>query len=277
MPRKALSLTKKAQISREEHDRVMARAVTEYQAEQEKTGKKRGLRKICMDIQQAYLQETGKVIHINHCTLNNLAKGGQSLSDFNADKRWLSCGEEDILVSYILDNAQRGFPLSLTRLKEHADELIRAKHGAGGKFPAEGVGRNWCSRFIERHSDQIHAFCGRGIDAVRTRSVNEATNKAWYDLLEEVLQTGDKGGPIAPECIYGADETGFQPNGGNIQEKLIGATGQKVQYQARDGSRETITVLVPICADGTSIPPAVIFKGKAYQIKWNQDNTINAK
>jgi hypothetical protein len=105
IPRKALSITKKAQISHKEHNCVMAQAVAEYQAEQTKTGKKHGLQKICMDIHQAYLQETGNVIHINHCTLNNLAKGGQSMSDFNADKRWLSCGKEDILVSYILNNA----------------------------------------------------------------------------------------------------------------------------------------------------------------------------
>ena len=62
------------------------------------------------------------------------------MSDFNADKRWLSCGKEDILVSYILNNAQQGFPLSLWCLKEHADELIWEKYGPDGDFPAEGVG-----------------------------------------------------------------------------------------------------------------------------------------
>jgi len=186
-----------------------------------------------MNIQQAYLQETGNIIYMNHCTLNNFTKDGQLMSDFNADKRWLSHGEENILVSYIVDNAWQGFPLSLQCLKEHADKLIWAKYGPDGDFPAEEVGQNWCSHFIKRYSNQIHAFHGHGIDAVQTGSVNEATNKAWYNLLEEVLQTGDKGGPVAPECIYDAD--------------------------------------------GTPIPPAVIFKGKAYQIKWNQDTTINAK
>jgi hypothetical protein len=131
-----------------------------------------------MNIQQAYLQETGNIIHMNHCTLNNFTKGGQLMSDFNADKRWLSHGEEDILVSYIVDNAWRGFPLSLQCLKEHADKLIWAKYGPDGDFPAEEVGQNWCSHFIERYSNQIHAFHGRGIDAVQTGSVNEATNKA---------------------------------------------------------------------------------------------------
>jgi len=37
-----------------------------------------------------------------------------------------------------------------------------------------------------------------------------------------------------------------------------------------------ITVVVVICADGTSLPPAVIFKGECFQTSWKQDNPLNA-
>jgi len=33
-----------------------------------------------------------------------------------------------------------------------------------------------------------------------------------------------------------------------------------------------MTVLVTICTNGTALPPAVIFKGKGYLMKWHQDN-----
>lgn len=56
---------------------------------------------------------------------------------------------------------------------------------------------------------------------------------------------------------------------------MIG-TGKQVQYQQRDGNWENITVIVTIGTDGSSTPPAVIFKGKAYQAKWKQDNPTNA-
>ena len=39
---------------------------------------------------------------------------------------------------------------------------------------------------------------------------------------------------------------------------------------------ENITVIVTICADGTSLPPAVLFKGQAFQVKWAQDNPTKA-
>ncbi|KZP28033.1 CENP-B protein, partial [Athelia psychrophila] len=74
---------------------------------------------------------------------------------------------------------------------------------------------------------------------------------------------------------YGVDETGIQPGGGT-RERVIGTKGKKVQHQQRDGNRENITVIVSICADGTSLPPAVIFKGLAFQLKWEQDNPLNA-
>jgi len=57
---------------------------------------------------------------------------------------------------------------------------------------------------------------------------------------------------------------------------VYGATGEKVQHQQHSGGRENITVIVTICADGTSLPPAVIFKGDSYQTSWKQDNPLKA-
>ena len=88
---------------------------------------------------------------------------------------------------------------------------------------------------------------------------------------------GDAGRPIAPECTFAMDKVGFQPNGDEGFERVIGPAGKKIQYKQQKGSRETITVLVTICADGTALPPAVIFKGKAYLVKWlEQDNPAEA-
>ena len=54
--------------------------------------------------------------------------------------------------------------------------------------------------------------------------------------------------------------------------------GHKVgpQYQQQGGDCENTTVIVTVCTDGTSMPPAVIFKGKGYQVKWKQGNPANA-
>ncbi|KIJ70358.1 hypothetical protein HYDPIDRAFT_78831 [Hydnomerulius pinastri MD-312] len=251
---RAKSITKKAQLSRIEKDKVMACAVAAYQAELAKPSgePKRSLRVVCQDREKEYLKETGQSITLNHNTLSNLAKGGTRL----------------------IEMAKRGFPLSHRRLKEHVDEICCARLGSA--FPKLGVGQNWTHRFVERHSDRLRAYQAHSLDDARGRAVNPTTHKAWCNLLKDVLETGDDGHPIAPECIWGVDETGFQPGGGSSQERALGAAGKQVQYQQRSGNRENITVLVTICADGTTIAPAVIFKGKAYQSKWIENNPLKA-
>lgn len=75
---RAKSATKKAQLSWAEKDCVMAQAVAAYQAKLEKISpEKKGLQKICMEVTKAYKKETGKEIHLNHNTLNNLTNSGQ--------------------------------------------------------------------------------------------------------------------------------------------------------------------------------------------------------
>jgi hypothetical protein len=62
----------------------------------------------------------------------------------------------------------------------------------------------------------------------------------------------------------------------NVTERVIGPAGAKIQHQQRSGNRENITVLPTICTDGTSVPPIVIYKGEAFQMKWLQDNPLDA-
>ncbi|KAG2079587.1 hypothetical protein BD769DRAFT_1310375, partial [Suillus cothurnatus] len=66
----------------------------------------------CHEVEKAYLAETGRVIKLNDRTLANLAKGGRRLSDFNAEKGWLTREETERVIEYSVETARRGFPLS---------------------------------------------------------------------------------------------------------------------------------------------------------------------
>ncbi|KAF8220795.1 DDE-domain-containing protein, partial [Tricholoma matsutake] len=80
--------------------------------------------------------------------------------------------------------------------------------------------------------------------------------------------------PVSPELMFATDETGVQQGLGTWQ-RIIGPKGKKVQHQQRSGDRENTTVIVTICAYGTSLPPAVIFKGELFQTTWRQNNPLN--
>ena len=81
---------------------------------------------------------------------------------------------------------------------------------------------------------------------------------------------------IKHENMYGSDEIGVQPCGQGKREHVFAAQGTGVPYQQHAGTRENITVIVTICADGTSIRPSVIFKGKAFNVKWGENNPLGA-
>lgn len=273
---RALSKTKQNQLKREEDARVMVRAIALYREEQAKPPgvKRMGLRKVCLHIQQEYRRETRKVVELNFNTLRNLVRGRRTIAEVGETKQWLKPEEVEQIIQYIIELGARGFPLSLKRLREHANQICRARMGQ--KFRAEGVGQRWAEHFVEKHSDRLHSYRARTMDVKRARAVNQHTKDAWFDLVEEILMTGDNGEPIAPECLFGNDESGFQSGEGYSQERVIGEAGQNAQYQQKDGNRENITVLVTICADGTALAPGVIFKGLAYQVRWKQENPANA-
>lgn len=265
----AQSKAKKTQILSEEHDIWMNKAVNVYHTELVKpNGKKRGLRKVCDDVEAEFFKETGRSIHLAHKTLSRWSQGGIPQSQFNHEKSWLTGDEEQAVIAYAIELGARGFPLSHRRLKEHVDEVCHAHYG--DKFPEEGVGKNWTDRFVSSHH-QLSTYWAKSLDNARGRAVNPTTNTMWFCLLGKVIAEEK----IEEDTIYGMDETGFQPGGG-ASERVIGAAGKKTQHQQKDGNRENITVIVTICADGTSLPPAVIFKGQNFLVKWDQDNPLNA-
>jgi hypothetical protein len=213
------------------------------------------------------LAATGKLIRLSYSTLARLAVGGKTKAETNAAKGWLTKEETIQVITYVQELGNRGFPLSHKRLCEHVNEILSTR--LGDSFT--GVGVKWTNRFVEKHADCLKTSWSRPLDSKRGRAVNPHTNKAWFNLLEGVFKKHD----IDEDCIYAADEIGISPDSGE-HERVIGSKRPGPQYQQCTGSRENITVIVTICADGTATHPAVILKGNAYQVKWKQDNPANA-
>ncbi|KAG2342821.1 hypothetical protein BDR05DRAFT_885338, partial [Suillus weaverae] len=101
----------------------------------------RGAQTICSDFQQLYYNETGKSVKLSHSTLIRLAAGGMSKAQSNTRLTWLTDEETDIVIHYIIEMGNHGFPLSYWRLKEHVDEICHA--WLGSFFLEKGVGINW--------------------------------------------------------------------------------------------------------------------------------------
>lgn len=274
MVNKARSNHVKRQILRKEVDNLKAHAAELFVAEQQRQlapgEKKKSSRQICQEASDAHFIETGRRIPLAHNTLAHHGKGGITLTQSNNKKSWLIAEEEENVIQFTIEMAQRGFPLSPRRLKEHCEAILQYRLGTG--FLETGLGKNWGSHFITRRHERLSMCWSSALDSSRSRAVNPITKEEYFRILKEAREKYK----IPDELVYGADETGIQ-SGIGVMERVIGPAGTKLQHQQQSGNRENITVLPTICADGTSVAPTVIYKGEAFQMKWLQDNPLNAR
>ncbi|KZV95163.1 hypothetical protein EXIGLDRAFT_588434, partial [Exidia glandulosa HHB12029] len=108
-------------------------------------------RELCRRAEQLHHQHTGQFIKLCHTTVLRRFRGGQSMLQFNAGKALVGPEEACILITYIKEMGDRGFPLDYRWLAEHANELITLR--LGPSFP--GVGINWAERFVQAHDDEL--------------------------------------------------------------------------------------------------------------------------
>jgi len=80
---------------------------------------------------------------------------------------------------------------------------------------------------------------------------------------------------IKIENTYGMDESGFPPEASQTH-RVIGGRGTKTQHKQGNANRENVTALVTICADGTTLRPTIIFKGKNFMKNWADNNVSGA-
>ena len=206
------------------------------------------------------VRQIASKFNVNYRTLSRHSKGGLSIDKVNENKQNLTVAEEKTLVQYILRMADWGLPLTAAKISMSASAFLLSQN-------KEPVGKNWVSRFIERHQDELQTHWGKHLDMQRAQCLNPTAVKGFYNLLEEVLSKYS----ILPENIYGMDESGI-PIVTQGRQRVVGGRGTKTQHQQGSGDRENITAIVTICADGTALNPTLIFKGKSVQEKWLRNN-----
>ena len=215
MPGHAKSELEKSLIARCAHDDLMSCAVNAYNLELKKPYHQRhGL--VCLDFEKLNYEATGTYIKLSHVTLRRLADGGKTSSEAQADRAWLTAAETDVIINFIIEMADCSFPLNHCRLKEHVDMLCHSH--LGDAFLEKGVGINWTYKFAMKHHDRLKLSDSCPLEEKCGRAVNPHTNKAWFDLLEEMICKYN----IQPEDTYSTDEVGIQSHG-TEHEHVFGA------------------------------------------------------
>jgi len=179
----------------------------------------------------------------------------------------LTHAEEKELVRWITLLTISGYPPRYELLRQLA-EIIRerrVKNPDSNQVQVtvyDKIGDQWILRFLRRHPE-LESVRPRSIDAVRVKDTSPERLKRWFDDLGKVLTEFN----IKPENIYNMDESGFAIGEKEAGRCIINANIRQ-QFQAKPGRQEWVSVVECICADGSIVPPLVIFKAEKLSTQW---------
>ena len=208
MPGQAKSKTTQARDHNDMVGKWMTQAVEMYRDKQAKGDgeTKLGLKKVCQVMQVRCWEENHVQINLDKETLRRQLAGVKSQAQSNTERGCLTPEEENTIVDYAINMVDMGWPLSLQRMKEHAEEVCQGHHSE--TFP--GLGKNWMKCFAERHQKRLKPYWSCSLDESQARAGNPTMKKAFFNLLEETIKGEEGDEPVADELIYRADESGIQ-------------------------------------------------------------------
>lgn len=165
--------------------------------------------------------------------------------------------QEEELVKYIEELNARHIPP--TR------EMIRNFASAVAQTPCSD---RWVTRFLNRHHHLLISLWVTAMDSNRHNAESEAKYSMYFDLLQQKIAQYE----IEPAHTYNMDEKGFAIGVLGRTKRIFSRRmweKKEVRQAFQDGNTSWVSLLACICADGTALPPGVIFESK--------NSTIRAK
>ena len=123
-------------------------------------------------------------------------------------------------------------------------------------------GNDWVTHFMSRYPQPASAR-RKLIEAARIKDVSVERLTKWFEVLQTIITEYD----IEPRNLYNMDESGLAIGDIEASQSIIKATVCQA-FQGKPGRQEWVTSIECICADGTSLPPLIIFKGENLSHQW---------
>jgi hypothetical protein len=192
-------------------------------------------------------------------TLTRQLKGECASKEEQALKqRLLHPRDEAELVKYIRELTERHLMPTRQMIINFATPLCKWE-------PSE----SWITRLLRRHKDTLITAWTTPMETGRHKADSGAKYSQYFELLHHKIAEYD----LQPENTYNMDEKGFMigvcGRSKRVFDKLFFGRRQYKQ-SLHDGNREWVTLLAAICADGSHLPPGIIFPaaGRAVQASW---------
>ena len=164
---------------------------------------------------------------------------------------YLTHQEEEEVKAFLIKCAGIGYPHTISQVLAIVQQIIENK-GIDRK-----VSHGWWQRFCQRHKD-LSLRTAVPLSLSRAKATDSECLERYCDMLEDTLKKNNIFNN--PMRIYNCDETGMPLNPKGV--KVIAKTGSKDVSSVSGETKSQITVLACTCANGTYIPPFVLFDRK---------------
>jgi hypothetical protein len=182
-------------------------------------------------------------------------------AEHTTNTRKLSPQQEDELVLYIKSLTARRFPPTRAMIQNFACKVAH-----------ERVSERWVSRFLVRHNNSLTSRWTDAMDRDRYQADSGHRYKAFFEEIYDQMTRHD----IQLEHSYNMDEKGFLLGTIGKSKRIFSKTLWEqggVKKSMQDGNSEWITTVACICADGSALPPVLLFasNNSTLQCTWVKD------
>lgn len=163
--------------------------------------------------------------------------------------------------------AEWGFPFKLSDVQLTVQGYLNRIGRVEKRFRNNCPGTEWCKLFLKRHPELSQRF-GENIKRVRAAVDHKLLNN-YFSNLEEVLQG------VPPSNIVNYDETNFTDDPG--KSKVVVKRGCKHPEVIKDTSKASTSVMFAAAADGSILPPYVVYKASYIYPTWIENGPEGAR
>lgn len=180
----------------------------------------------------------------------------------------LSIDIEHDLENCIRARARMGIPCDKEDVKQVVAEYVRVSN-LKTQFVNGIPGDDWYYSFMKRHP---------GLSVKKPELLQKCRKDARdpfviYDFYNELVQLfGENTLENKPAFVFNCDESGFCHD--PTKFKAIGEKGKALSRISGGSGRESTTVLACISADGSCLPPLIVFRGVGVQARWTSDKAF---
>lgn len=173
--------------------------------------------------------------------------------------------EEQAILQAAAKCGEWGFPLTLFDIRMMGKYYLDRKGVVITRFQNNIPGADWAYNLLERHKNAYGQRVATNIKRARA-AVSKKTLEQFFNNIENVIKD------IPSSNIFNYDESNLADDPG--KKRCIYRRGVKYPEKVMNHSKSCTTIMVCGSADGTLLPPYVIYKSLHLYDTWKENGPV---